>query len=53
MEIIKKFAFGKEYEISERVRSLLDKIETIFILFIPQDQTVVRAFFGTIWSTHY
>ena len=47
----KIFAFGEEHEIGERVKLKPDKIGKIFTWPVPQDQTAVRAFFGTIQST--
>lgn len=47
----KIFALGEEHEIGGRVRLKPDKIEKILTWPIPQDQTAVRAFLGTIRST--
>ena len=47
----KIFALGKEHEIGGRIRLKPDKIEKIFAWPVPQDQTAVRAFLGTIQFT--
>ena len=47
----KIFALGEEHEIGGRVRLKPDKIEKILTWPVPQDQTAVRAFLGTIQST--
>ncbi len=47
----KIFALGEEHEIGRRVRLKPNKIEKILIWPVPQDQTAVRAFLGTIQST--
>ena len=49
----KIFALREEYEIGGRVRLKPDKIEKILTWLVSQDQTALRAFFGTIQSTRY
>ena len=46
----KIFALGEEHEIGGRIRLKSDKIEKILTWPVPQDQTAVRAFLGTIQS---
>ena len=48
----KIFVLGEEHKISKRVRLKPDKIEKIITWPVPQDQTMVRAFLGTIQSIH-
>ena len=48
----KIFALGEKHEIGGRVRLKPDKIKKIFTWPVPQDQTAVRAFLGTIQSTY-
>lgn len=47
----KIFALEEKHEIGRRVKLKPDKIEKILTWLVPQDQTAVRAFFGTIQST--
>ena len=44
----KIFALEKEYEIEEKIRLKLDKIEKILTWPVSQDQTVVTVFLDTI-----
>ena len=48
--ITKIFALGEEHKIGGKVRLKSDKIEKILNWPVPQDQTKVKAFLGTIQS---
>ena len=51
--LTKIFVLGEEQKIGGRVRLKPDKIEKIPTWQVPQDQTAVRAFLGTIQSTRH
>ena len=48
IRMTKVFFLGEEHKIGEKVRLKPDKIGKILIWLVPQDQTVVKAFFSTI-----
>ena len=53
IDMTKIFALGEEHEIGRKIRLKSDKIEKILTWPVPQDQTVLRAFFGIIQSTRH
>ena len=52
IEMTKIFTLGEEYEISRKIRLKPGKNEKILPCLVPQDQTAIKAFLGTIQSMH-
>ena len=48
----KIFALGEKHKIDRKIILKPDKVKIIFAWSVPEDQTVVKAFFNTIQSTY-